>query len=79
MKYHQLQGDYRNITQSIAEALDAAYVFGKSSPYRVPCQLDGDLFYFKTVKTSVEAINIIREAAAESVSRVIPTESKGKS
>lgn len=60
-----------NLIQTLAEALDAAYVDGKPAPYRVPYHLDGDLFLFTAAKDRREAIETIRKAARIAVLRNI--------
>jgi hypothetical protein len=60
-----------SLARSLAEALDAAYVSGKSPPYRVPYRMAGDLFLFASAKTRVQAIETIRAAADRAVSLVV--------
>jgi hypothetical protein len=61
----------RDLAMSLAEALDAAYVSGKAPPYRVPYRVEGDLFLFTLAKSRGQAIEIIRKAAEDAVSRVV--------
>lgn len=52
----------QGLAAALFESMQWQFVESSTSPYRVPCAIQGDLWLWRTVKDKQEAINTIKKA-----------------